>query len=305
MDLVNTQYRAQPNAWNGALYAGSVIAIWTGFVLVSRAGGVSVLTAWDVIAIRYSSAALLVLPLWWGRRRTPLWTTRHCLLAAVGGLGYAVLAFAAFKRVPAAHAGILLPGLQPFAASLAAWLLLGERPGRLRVVGLAAIAGGVACLLVDGLRATALLGDGLMLGASACWACYAVLLRRWSVSPWDATLAVTLLTAMAYLPVYALLLPKQLSLASGADIALQAVYQGLVATIIQMFLFVRTVALIGPTRLSLLMALVPGLAGVAAVPLLGEPLGSWLVAGLAWVSLGAWIGSRPVKPIPERKPCPT
>ena len=292
-----THHHAHHPPLKGYLYAALVVAIWTGFILVSRVGGVSQLTSWDVIAIRYLTAAGVLLPFWWFRRRVALMNRRLWLLAAMGGLAYAVLAFASFKLAPAAHAAVLLPGLQPFAVALVAWWLLGEVPHATRQRGLAIIAGGVACLAVDvflGNRAV-FQGDLLMVGAAACWACYSVLLRRWAVSPWDATLGVTLLTALVYLPIYLLALPKQLALAPWGDIALQSVYQGLVVTIIQMLLYVRTVALIGPTRLGMLMALVPALAGIAAVPLLGEALSLWVLAGLGLVCLGAWLGNR--KPV--------
>lgn len=292
----------------GYLYAALIVAIWSGFILVSRAGGISPLTSWDVIAIRYATAAAVLLPFWWFRRRVALRNRRLLALAGLGGLGYGVLAFASFKLAPAAHAAVLLPGLQPFAVTLAAWWLLAQAPDRARRIALLVIAAGVACLAVDVLRghAAALQGDLLMLGASACWACYSVLLRRWQVTPWDATLGVTLLTAVLYLPVYLLALPHQIALASWSDIAAQAVYQGIVATIVQMLLYVRTVALIGPTRLGLWMALVPALAGVAAVPLLGESLSAWVLTGLVLVSLGAWLGNRrPIIQPSKEEPCPT
>ncbi|MHB8912686.1 MAG: DMT family transporter [Lysobacter sp.] len=291
----------------GYLYAALIVAIWAGFIVVSRAGGISPLTAWDVVAIRYATAAAILLPFWWFRRRVALVTGRLVVLAAVGGLGYAVLAFASFKLAPAAHAAVLLPGLLPFAVTLSAWCLLGEVPGASRLVGLAIIASGVASLVMDVFdgNAAVLHGDLLMVGASVCWACYTVLLRRWAVSPWDATIGVTLLTALVYLPVYLIALPKQVVSVSWSDIAIQAVYQGLIASIIQMVLYVRTIALIGPTRLGMLMALVPGLAGIAAVLLLNEPLSLWVLTGLVLVCFGAWLGNRPNIINPRRKPCPT
>lgn len=42
-----------------------------------------------------------------------------------------------------------------------------------------------------------------------------------------------------------------------------------------------------PVRLSLFMAMVPGLAVLVSVPLLGETPGAWPMAGLLFVSLGA------------------
>lgn len=278
----------------GYLLAGVIVLIWTGFILISRVGGISQLTSWDVIAVRYATAAAVLLPIWWFKRRTPLFTRRRLLLAMLGGLLYAVLAFAAFKITSAAHAAILLPGLQPFTVTVIAWCLLRETPNPSRVVGLCIVGLGVACLVMDAFQSgvSVLYGDLLMVAASICWSSYSVLLRRWSVAPWDATIAVTLLTACAYLPVYLLALPKHLMAASWSDILVQAVYQGIVATIIQMVLYVRTIELIGPTRLGLLMALIPGLAGLAAVPLLHEALSLWTFCGLLLVGLGAWIGNR-------------
>lgn len=291
----------------GCLYAALVVAIWTGFIVVSRAGGISPLTAWDVIAVRYATAAAILLPFWWFRRRIALVSGRLVLLAAVGGLGYATLAFAGFKLAPAAHAAVLLPGLLPFAIALSAWVLLGEVPSANRVVGLLVIASGVVSLVTDSFAGNLAVpqGDLLMVGASICWACFTVLLRRWAVSPWDATIGVTLLTAFVYLPTYLIALPKQMASAAWSDIAIQAVYQGLIATIIQMVLYVRAIALIGPTRLGMLMALVPGLAGIAAVPLLNEPLSPSAFVGLVLVCLGAWLGNRQNTSKPRRKPCPT
>ena len=278
----------------GYLLAGVIVLIWTGFILVSRAGGISQLTSWDLIAVRYATAAAILLPIWWFKRRTPLFTRRRMLLALLGGLIYAVLAFAAFKVTPAAHAAILLPGLQPFTVTVIAWWLLRETPNANRVVGLFIVGLGVTCLVMDAFHSSVAVfyGDLLMIAASVCWSSYSVLLRRWAVTPWDATIAVTLLTALVYLPVYLLALPKHLMAASWSDIAIQAVYQGIVATIIQMVLYVRTVELIGPTRLGLLMALIPGLVGLAAMPLLHEPLSLWTFTGLLLVGLGAWVGNR-------------
>lgn len=291
----------------GYLYAALVVTMWTGFILVSRAGGISSLSAWDMIAIRYAIAAAIVLPCWWFGQRVALLNGRLALLAATGGLGYAVLAFGGFKLAPAAHAAILLPGLLPLAVALSARALLGEVPSAGRVVGLLVVASGMVCLVMDGFKGSiaVLHGDLLMIGASVCWACYTVLIRRWGISPWEATVSVVLLTAFVYLPIYLIALPKHLASAPWSDIATQAVYQGVVATVIQMLLYVRTIALIGPTRLGLLMALVPGLAGIAAVPLLDEALSPWELAALALVCLGAWQGNRRTRTESRRKPCLT
>lgn len=285
-------------AWTGYAAALGVVLIWTGFILISRWGGKSALTGYDVLALRLGTAAVLLLPfcrdlplsVWRDRR---LWT-----LAGLGGVLYGVLVYTAFKFAPAAHGGILLPGMQPFLVTALLWGWLGERPPRSRLVGLSAIAVGVLCVAWPLLQAgdgRTLPGDALMLAASLTWAVYSVLVRRWAFSPWTLTRFVALGSALVYLPVYALWLPKGLTEVSTTQLVVQGLYQGIGPTIIAMWLFLLAVSQLGPARTGALIGLVPVLAGLAAVPLLGEPLTASLLIGLCAVSAGAWYAARPVK----------
>jgi drug/metabolite transporter (DMT)-like permease len=112
------------------------------------------------------------------------------------------------------------------------------------------------------------------------------------VPPLEATVAVAQLTAAIYLPIYLAFLPKRVEAASWSAIALQATFQGVIATIVQMVLYIRTVALIGPTRLGMLMGLVPPLAALLAVPSLHEPLTPAVLAGLGFTVAGTLVGNR-------------
>jgi drug/metabolite transporter (DMT)-like permease len=73
----------------------------------------------------------------------------------------------------------------------------------------------------------------------------------------------------------------------------QSLYQGVLATIVQMICYVRAVQLLGATRMGALMALVPVLAGGLAVPLFGEALSIGLVVSIALVLLGSVVGNLP------------
>ncbi|GBG02881.1 membrane protein [Azospira sp. I13] len=291
----------------GYFYAALTVAIWSGFILVSRLGGKSPLTGWDVTALRFGTAALILLPVWLLRRPRLNFSWRMVILAITGGCGYGVLVYAGFKLTSAAHGAVLLPGMLPFLVALMAWLVLGERPSAQRWAGLAGIAAGIACLAVDSFSGSAgdWRGDLLILASSLSWAIYTVLVRRWQVAPWDATLGVGLVSALLYLPIYLLWLPKNLAAASLGNIALQAAYQGVLAVIVAMMFFMRAVALLGPTKVGTLMALIPAVAGTAAAPLLGEPLSPMLLSGLALVSLGAWMGSQNRFFVRRNKLCPT
>ncbi|MGR2681100.1 hypothetical protein [Chromobacterium haemolyticum] len=94
----------------GYLAAFGAVAIWTGFNLVSRLGGKSALAGTDMLALRVGVAALILL-LCGGLPRGALRDARLWLLTLLGGLGVSLFAYSGFKYAPAAHGGLLLPGM--------------------------------------------------------------------------------------------------------------------------------------------------------------------------------------------------
>jgi drug/metabolite transporter (DMT)-like permease len=295
----------------GYLAAAGTVAIWSGFILVSRLGGKTALTPYDVLALRLGTAALLLLP-FAGSLPAGAWRDRKLwALTLAGGLLYGLLVYAGFKSAPAAHGAILLPGLQPFLIAAVVWMLTGARPGRARMLGLVGIGVGIACVAApyftgsgEWTLATAE-GDALFLGASIVWAIYSVLAKQWGYSPWTLTRFVALGSAAVFLPVYLMWLPKALDEVPTSMLVVQGLYQGIGPTIVAMLLFLKAVEILGPERTGAMIALVPVLAGVAAAPVLGEPLTGSLLAGLALVSAGAFTAARP-QPTPHRsQPCPT
>lgn len=288
----------------GYLAAIGTVAIWTGFILISRLGGKSALTGFDILALRLGTAALLLflfaarLPAEaWGNKR--LW-----ILAAIGGVGFGVLAYSGFKSVPAAHGAILIPGMQPFLAAVLSWWLAGEKPSAPRMAGYACIAAGVSLVAVPILSGNwspaMLAGDGLVFAASLTWAVFGMLAKRWGFEPWLLTRFIAIGSAILYLPVYVLFLPKALNAVPWSTLVVQALYQGIGPAILAMVLYLRAVSILGPSRVAALIALVPVLAGLLAVPLLDEPLTVWLAAGLLSVSLGAFLASRPLPAAPAQ-----
>jgi drug/metabolite transporter (DMT)-like permease len=278
----------------GYAWAGLTMLIWASFVWISRVAGLSPMLPQDLTALRFGAAALVLLPAWFFWKRVPLLDARLLVLALVGGIAYALLVYAGFRFAPAAHGALLVSGLLPFTMALMAYLVLGETPRRQMKRGLLLIALGVACLAADTLRhgGGVVIGDVLLVGASLAWALYTVLVRRYGFGAWETTIGVALVATAIYLPVYLFLLPKGIREVGYADIALQAVFQGIFVVVIAMVLYMKAMALLGPVRLGSVMAMTPALAGVGVSLLLGEPLTLLLVAGLLLTSSGAWVGSR-------------
>jgi len=281
--------------FRGYLAATATLIMWAGFSLVSRLGGKSILTPYDIFALRLITASLVLLP-FVGSMPTGAWRDRRLwLLTLLCSLAYSPLAYNGFKYAPASHGGILLSGLQPFLISIVAWLIAGTRPSRMRCAGLAFIAIGIVCAAMPYFTvwsADSVFGDCLILLSSILWAFYGVLAARWGYSAWTLTRAVAFGSAVVYLPIYALWLPKELAAAPLSMIVIQSVFQGIVATILAMLAYLKAIALLGAERTAAFLALVPIVIGIVAVPLLDEALTVWLSTGILFVSLGSYIASR-------------
>jgi drug/metabolite transporter (DMT)-like permease len=284
----------------GLLATFFAICIWAGFILVSRYGGKGVMTGWDVTALRFGVGALVALFF------LPLVTLPPfkviLLFSVFGGVGYAVTVYAAFRMAPAAHAAVLLPGSLPFSTAAIAWLWLRQSPTPAQRIALILVFIGIALTAIDtfahgeNLTAMQLLGDLLYLCGSSIWAVFTLLLRRHPMAPLTAAVSTTLGSAILYLPFWWLFLPSTINQAPITEITIQAIYQGVLVVFVAMLLYAFAVRNLGAQTVVLLMAFVPGLAALSAVPVLGEPLSLFTVAGLFAVTLGAVLGAR-LKPL--------
>jgi drug/metabolite transporter (DMT)-like permease len=187
---------------SGWIAVAATICIWTGFILVSRAGGKGMLTGWDVAGLRFGVGGLIALFFLARVSLPPLKVI--ALFSVFGGIGYAVTVYSAFRLAPAAHASVLMPGALPFATAVIAWLWLRQAPSRPQRVALGLVFAGIVLTAADtlshGARLTGLqlLGDALFLCGSSAWAAFTLLLRRYPMPPLAATVATTLGSAVVY-----------------------------------------------------------------------------------------------------------
>jgi drug/metabolite transporter (DMT)-like permease len=301
--------------WVGGACALLVMSIWTSFILVARHSAARTLTPFDIAFLRFLFAGLVVLPvvaLRWrallvalapaGAPPSRAWR-RGAALTVLAGVGYCSLAYSGFFFAPAAHAAVLMPGSLPLWTALIALMLFGERLGGWRLAGLGLIV--LGDLMVGGSSLwNAFSGDGdtwigdlLFLAASFCWALYGVVCRAWRLGAVDATLAIAIGCLVSYVPVYALglaagVVPTGLGRAPWQEIVFQAAFQGGLSMLVAGVAFTQVVQTFGPQRATMMTALVPALAALAAVPVLGEALGTAAVGGLACVTAGLLLGLR-------------
>ena len=283
-----------------------VVAIWTLFLVLSRQGVKGSFTPWDLAFVRFGFAAAVVLPVFlWrpaGQRFGKLTLGRALVVALFAGVGLTCLIFTGLSFAPAAHAAVLTTGTLPFSVAILGWWMFGDRIAGRKLLSLGLILVGVLCMAwyafvsaAAGAPEGAWRGDILFPFASASWAVFVMLVRRWGIGAVDATLATALISFVLYAPVYLLFLPKQMMAAPWLDIVWNGVFQGIFALVVSMSLYTRVVQAFGPSRTTMITAVCPSLAALIAVPVLGEPLSALVLMGLAAVTAGMVVGvsSRP------------
>lgn len=268
----------------GLLWGLLAVAIWAGSFVLLRRGVATTLNPYDVTALRFATAALALTPIVWRRG----WALPHLgfggVALAVTGAGapYALLVAAGLQFAPAGHAAALIPGLTAvFTAIFGRWLLK-EPITAPAWAGTALILGGTLAIGV----AEASIGQGLFVLAALLWSSYVILLRRSALDSLHAVAVVAVGSAIVYLPLYLLLFPKAIGSAPAGDIALQALYQGLLTTVLGLFAFNRAIASLGAARGAALAALIPLSTLALAALFLGERPGGWELGAAVLIGTG-------------------
>ena len=283
----------------GALWGLFAISIWVGWILYTRVGvtsATSKMSPYDLVALRFACAGLVMLPILWrrglavGRTGVGNWL----LIVSCAGVPYVLLASSGLQYAPAAQAGALIPGTLPLWAALLAMLFLKEHISGLRRVGLALIPVGIVTILGAGLfhfETGYWRGHLMFIGASMTWATFTIAMRRSGLEAMHAAAIVSVVSMVVYLPVYLLFLPHQLSATPWPAIIGQTLFQGIVVSIVSLVAYARAVNILGASLGASFASLVPVLAMLAAIPLLGEVPGVSDVIGIVVITVGVFLAS--------------
>jgi EamA-like transporter family len=126
------------------------VTVFSGWFVVTRFSVRHDLHVWDVMALRFGGAALILLPVLF-RRASPLpgraWL-EGLLFAALWGAPFVFFVAPGLQLTSTAQASAVTPTLMLVFAGLMGWLSLRESPGGLRLVGYLIIVGGLAALVI-------------------------------------------------------------------------------------------------------------------------------------------------------------
>ena len=275
----------------GYLFVAITMVIWGGFTLSSRLNAQWGISAWDITALRFALAFCILMPILIYKKDTAfLWHKEPFLLAMIGGVGYCLTSYTAFHYVPAAHAAIFLNGFFPLCTAVAAWLLFKEafdgHTWLSLLIMLSAVAG-MSVLMYQETGVAFGLGDGLFFISAIWWGVFTVLLRHWKLSAWHSMAGVAIWSAIVYVPIYMLFLPKNLTTPTPIHLFGQVVFHGIFVVIIATLAYVEAIKRLGAFKTGSIVTLAPFMAAILAVPLLGEPLSPAIMCGLLGMAFGA------------------
>jgi len=275
----------------GCALALVAVAIWSGWLVITRVAVTSTFSAEDLAALRFGSAGLILLPVVWKRgfALDRLGWRGLALIATCAGAPYVLLVSHGLRLATAAEAGVLVPGTIPLFVALISSFTLHERIGGMGRIGLGLIAAGVVLIVLPAVLEAAawqLAGYAVCLLSAVMWAAYTIEARRSGIDALHATAIITVISGAVFLPVYALLPEQGLWHAGWTDVVVQLVYQGPLTGIIALLTYNRAITILGATRASAFTALLPLSALVLAIPVVGE----WPTAGNALGAVLAGLG---------------
>ena len=275
----------------GYLFVCITMCIWGGFTILSRLNLHWHVSAWDLVAMRFAIAFIILMPvLVYKKDLAFLWHPRPVILALTGGLAYCLTVYTAFLQAPAAHAAIFLNGCIPLCTAVAAYLLFRQPFDKHTWLSLSIMSSALVLMSYLMLRdqATAFgLGDLLFFISAVWWGIFTVLLKQWKLSAWHSMASVAIWSALIYLPIYILFIPKHFQEAEPVHLLIQGVFHGVLVVIIATLTYVAAIERLGAFKTGSIVTLAPFIAAVIAVPLLNEPLSPAIMCGLVGMGIGA------------------
>jgi drug/metabolite transporter (DMT)-like permease len=209
----------------------------------------------------------------------------------------AILSYSGLLTAPLGHGAVIQPSMAMLGGLALAALVLGERLPQARLLGAAAITGGLFVLAGEAaltIGAHGILGDLSFAAAGLSWAGFGLLLALWRTDSLRAVGVVSVLSLIVYAPLHALIFGLDGIITAGLwENLLQIAVQGGIAGAAAVYLYARAVSALGAGRAAVFPALVPGFTMLAGFLVLGEVPSFAQLAGLAIVAIGFRLAMKP------------
>ena len=265
----------------------SVLVFGSNFV-VSRYAVLHGMTAHDMMAVRFGTSGLLLLPLFLSRgfaNCSGVGWGRGLFLLVSSGFPMSFLMLTGLSLAPAAHGATITPGTVTMIGIVGSVVMFGAAITRNLVLGTAGMLAGLACLAISGSSGGhgTLTGDLMFFACGLLWGFYPLMIQRWRIEGLHAAAIVAVLS-LAYLPFYFAFFHHGFG-AHWTVFAFQGFYQGVLNMIVGLWLWGRAAHVLGAAVVGRFPPLIPVTGTALAIPVLGE----W-PAALQWLGIVLIIG---------------
>lgn len=266
----------------GVAAAVAVTLVWAGWFIISKWGVTHSLTNADILLLRFATASAVISLLLFGYKRAeiPGLFRPQVILVSLGvGVPYVWLSLTGLEQASTAQGGVLVNGCMPIFTLCLLYLVTRIKPNLLQIGGIALILGGNIVLIADQGEIFSFGYPQLaLLGASLCIALYTVGTKVWDVKLREIMIVSPLINLVATLPLW-LSSESNIAQAPLSESLLQASYQGILVSVIVLWLMGTALKYITARLFSLIMAMVPISTAILAFFTLGEALTLYILAG--------------------------
>lgn len=268
----------------------AAVSIYGGQFVSVRWGLLSGLSPYDMAALRFIFAGAIMLPFFLRAGVADcagMGWKKGLALAVTGGVPLTILSNIGLMFAPAAHASAIQPGTVAVTATLLAYLGMRARVPFWAAIGFAIVLSGLGSVAIAGSTGQegglTILGDAIFVLCGLGWGIFTWLCGRWQVPSVTGASIVSVLSAAAFLPVYALFLQPGLASVPWPIIAFHGINQGILNVAIGLLLWTYGTRTLGVALAARFPPMIPVLGTLIGIPVLGEipsPLAGFGVAGI-------------------------
>jgi len=282
----------------GVSTAVAAVTIWAVFLVNTRFAISSNFSVEEVLTLRLVTASIVTLP---------FMIKLGVLLRGQGFVSTIMIALVPSAVAPyiissglfyasASDSGALAPGTLPFWAALFSFLLIGEKPSKLRLVGLLAIATGALSVgllqMLDGSSNPESWKGHLLFLLGAClWAIYTIYFKQARLRPVQGLVVGLFWGTLLLVPVLFMTGEVSFSNVSIREIVWVCLLQGVLIGVLAMILYSIAIRCLGAAQTGAFGALTPILALFGGVVFLGETITTGGVMGIFLVAVGVILAS--------------
>lgn len=264
------------------MYGLAAALIWGGFPVMTRLGvSQSGLGQDDITFIRYAVSGLILSP-FLNRSLLSQFSWKAIAIVVTGiGFPYMLVVSSGLQGAPVEVFALITPGGMICFSLMMSKFFLKTAFTRESMIGIALIISGAFSVYLNkhigNDNGACLSCMGYFFLGAFLWACYTVATRKYAFTAFQLTVIVSVISMLLYSPFY--LYEKGLKILS-IDISIilwQALYQGVLVSILALFFYSQSVQLLGSVAGATFAALVPVFSTLMADLLLGEhvPFASW------------------------------